>query len=270
MEQTAKEALAHLVNAGTLRDLPSILTSALYVSLVPAITESAATGQWEQARYRGAAAFRLTMLVGMPATVGLLVGAQDAYAVLYTGTGWTLMAPLAWSTLFLMLQQTSSGILQGLGQIWTTVRNLAVGVLIKVLLTYWWTGLPFLGASGAAYATGVAFAATAGLNLLALKRTLGLRLDLCNDLMRPAAASALMGLAIWLSGPAIRSTVPSQRLAGLLVILLGVLVYAVGILVVRGITASDLGLVPGVKPWMIDALQRHRLLREEEEGGTQP
>lgn len=266
----AKEALAHLTNAATLRDLPSILTTALYVSLVPAITESAATGQWEQASYRGSTAFRITLLVGVPATMGLLVGARDAYGVLYTGSGWTLMAPLAWSTLFLMLQQTSSGILQGLGQIWITVRNLAAGVLVKIVLTYWWTGLPLLGAAGAAYATVAAFATAAGLNLWALHRCLRLRLNLWNDLGRPAVAAGLMGLVIWLTSPILRSAIPSPRLAGLVVIILGVLVYFMAILAVRGITAADLGLIPGVRPWMIAFLRRYRLLRDEEEGGIQP
>lgn len=260
--EAAQEALAHLVNAGTLRDLPSILTSALYVSLVPAVTESAATGQWEQARYRAATAFRITLLVGVPATAGLLVGARDAYGVLFSGPGWVLMAPLAWSTLFLMLQQTSSGILQGLGLIGLSVRNLGAGVLVKILLTYWWTGLPLFGASGAAYATGVAFATASGLNLLTLRRTLGLGIHLRNDVGRPALASLLMALTIWLVRPAVHSLIPSLRLAGLTVVLLGALVYVVAILGVGGVTEADLGLIPGVRPAMIRALRRHGLLRD--------
>ncbi|MDB4894945.1 MAG: spoVB, partial [Firmicutes bacterium] len=120
----AQEALAYLVNAGQLRDLPTILTTALYVSLVPAVTESYATGRLDQARYRATTAFRLTYLFGIPATVGLLVGARDAYSVLFTGPGFAVMAPLAWSTIFLMTQQTSSGVLQGMGFVWTSVQNL--------------------------------------------------------------------------------------------------------------------------------------------------
>jgi len=268
-EGAAKEALAYLANAGTLRDLPAILTSALYVSLVPAIAESAATGHWAQARYRAATAFRLTLLIGLPATAGLLVGARDVYGVLYQGPGWTVMAPLAWSTLFLMLQQTSAGILQGLGQVGTSVRNLLAGIVVKILLTYLWTGWPALGVRGAAYATGVAFATAAGLNLWALNRSLGLGISLRNDVGRPLLASVLMSVAIWLLQPAVHRLIPFLRLAGLTVVVLGALVYLAAILAVRGVTEADLGLIPGVRPWMVTALQRCGLLREEEKGGMQ-
>lgn len=263
----AKESLAHLANAGTLRDLPAILTNALYVSLVPAIAESAATGRRDQARYRASTAFRLTFLVGLPATAGLLVGARDVYAVLYQGDGWVVMAPLAWSALFLMLQQTSAGILQGLGQVWTSVRNLLAGIVVKVLLTYYWTGWPGLGARGAAYATGVAFAVAAGLNLWALHRTLGLGISLRDDVGRPLLASAVMGGALWLLQPLVHGLIASSRLSGLVVVMLGALVYLAAIFAVRGVTAADLGLIPGVRPWMVAALQRYGLLREEEKGG---
>lgn len=259
---SAQLAVAYLANAGTLRDLPSILTTALYVSLVPAVTESVATGRLDQARYRASTAFRITFLVGIPATVGLLVGARDAYAVLFSGGGYTVMAPLAWSTIFLMLQQTSSGTLQGMGLIWVSVRNLLLGVAVKTVLTYWWTSLPALQASGAAYATGVAFALTAGLNLWMLRRKLGLTLQLKDDIGRPLLAAAAMGLVLWLSSPVVHALIPVYRLASLIVIGLGGLVYLVTIFAVGGVTEADLHMIPGVRPGMIQRLRRYRLLRD--------
>lgn len=261
-EGPAREALAWLANAATLRDLPSILTAALYVSLVPAITESTALNRPDQARYRAAIAFRVTFLVGLPSMFGLLLGGQAAYGVLFSGPGYMVMAPLAWSSLFLMLQQTASGVLQGMGLIWVSVRNLLAGVVVKTVFTYWWTGIPALHASGAAYATSVAFGLIAVLNLWALRRSLGLGIHLQDDVGRPLAASLVMGATLWLISDPVHRVVASHRLAGLVVVGIGAIVYLVAILGLRGVTEADLGLIPGFRQRWIDALRRMRLLRE--------
>lgn len=257
----AREALAHLVNAQTLRDLPSILSFSLYTSLIPALTESAATKQFDQARRRVEASFRITFLVGLPATVGLVVGAQAAYGVFFSGSGYEVLAPLGWSTLFLMVQQISSGILQGMGLIGVSVRNLLVGVVLKVILTYWWLGIPALGVDGAAYAWAVSYLVITILNLAALRRQLDLRIRVRQDLLPPLLASALMAVVIWLVQPVIFAHVHSHRLAGLLVIVLSGLAYGPFILAVGGVREADLRLVPGMRQAWIDLLKRLHLVR---------
>lgn len=257
----AKEALAYITNASQLRDLPLILAQALYVSLVPAVSESMAMGKADQARYRAGAAMRLTWLIGLPATVGLVVAAQDAYGVLFMGPGWYVMAPLGWSTLLLMLQQTSSGILQGLGLIWLSVINQLAGVVAKIVLTYWWTGVPWLQENGAAYATVAGFLLAAGLNLRSVRQHFGLGVGFRENVYRPLLASLLMGLVLYLASPVARSVIPWTRLSGLLTIGLGGLVYGVAILALGGVREADLQMIPGMRPSIIQLLRRLRLLR---------
>jgi len=259
----AKRSLSYITNASQLRDLPLIFAQALYVSLVPAVTESMALGRTEQARHRAAAAMRLTWLIGLPATAGLVVAARDAYGVLFQGPGYFVMAPLGWSTIFLMIQQTSSGILQGLGLIWLSVWNQLAGVAVKVVLTYWWTGIPALGANGAAWATTVGFLLAAGLNLATLRRRFGLGLGVRQNILRPLAASLVMAGALALASPLLRTAIPWTRLSGVATILLGVLVYGVAILALGGVRQADLELVPGLPASAIRLLRRMRLLRDK-------
>lgn len=260
--EIAREPQAWLANAGTLRDLPTILTTALYISLVPAIAESYAVGNKDQARHRIATAFRVTFLVGVPSTIALLVGGKDIYSILYKGTGWVVMAPLALSTIVMMMQQTASGALQGLGRIWTSVRNLVIGVLVKLALTYWWVGLPGLREKGAAYATGVGFAVAAFLQLWALRQSIDFRVNWKGDAWRPFLASLIMGAAIWLSSPLVHALVPWARVAGVVVVGIGGLVYLVAVLLLGGVTVADIGLVPGLPRNTVDVLRRYRLLRD--------
>ncbi|MFZ5817507.1 MAG: putative polysaccharide biosynthesis protein [Bacillota bacterium] len=256
-------ALSYITNASQLRDLPLILAQALYVSLVPAVSESMAVGNEAQARHRAAAAIRITWLIGLPATVGLVAAARDAYGVLFLGPGWYVMAPLGWSTVFLMLAQTSSGILQGLGLIWLSVINQLVGVVAKVTLTYWWTGLPTLRENGAAYATTVGFLVAAALNLWMLRRHFALRLAFRENIYRPLLASILMGLVLYLVSPLSHAIIPWGRIAGLATIGVGGLVYAVAVLALGGVRESDLQMVAGKSGRLTGLLKRLRLLRGE-------
>lgn len=261
-ETLAKEPQAWLANATTLRDLPAVLTTALYISLVPAIAESYATGSLEQARYRISTAFRITFLVGLPATLGLLFGAKDIYGILYTGPGWVVMGPLALSTLFVMMQQTASGALQGMGKIWLSVINMLIGVAVKILLSYWWVSIPGLKERGAAYATVAGFAIAAALQLIALWRHLRFSVDWKGQAVKPLLASAAMGAVIWVASPVVHRVIHAQRIAGAGVVAVGGLVYVVAILAVGGVTTSDIGLIPGFPKRAAKLLQRFRLLRD--------
>jgi len=258
----AGEALGWLGNAGTLRDLPTVLTTALYISLVPAITESLALGRIDQARSRIATAFRITFLIGIPATVGLLVGARDAYGVAFTGEGWIVMGPLALSTILVMVQQTAAGPLQGVGRIWLSVRNLVAGLVVKIVLTYWWTGVPGLEARGAAYATVAGFGLAAALNLWGLWRYLGFRVNVRGDVAKPLLASLPMAVVLWLLSPLVRYVVPWNRIAGLIVVAMGGVAYLVAILALGGVTMADIGLIPGFSQRTANRLRRYRLLRD--------
>lgn len=261
-ETAAKLALSYIASAQQLRDLPLILAQALYMSLVPAVSESIAVGNEEQARHRAAAAMRLTWLIGLPATIGLAVAAQDAYGVLYRGPGWYVLGPLGWSTLFLMLQQTSSGILQGLGLIWLSVYNQLVGVVVKVVLTYWWVGVPWLKENGAAWATTVGFVIAAGLNLWAMRHHFRLKVGFRENVYKPLLASIVMGLVLYLVSPLAHRLVPWNRFAGLVTIGVGGLAFGLALLALGGVQEADLKMMPGSAA-MIRLLKRMRLLREQ-------
>ncbi|HWI62647.1 MAG TPA: polysaccharide biosynthesis C-terminal domain-containing protein, partial [Symbiobacteriaceae bacterium] len=235
---------------------------ALYISLVPAIAESFTTRQIEQARYRTQTAFRLTFMIGLPATAALLVVGRDVYSILFKGAGWPVMSPLALSTLFMMVQQTSSGALQGMGKIWVSVRNMLIGVGVKIALTYWWTGIPALAERGAAYATDVGFLVAAGLQLWALWKYMGFKLNVRADVVKPFIASAIMAVLVWLTSLGLHQFLGYGRLAGVLVVIVGAAVYAVAILAVGGVTIADIGLIPGFPQRGVDVLRRYRLLRD--------
>ena len=246
-----------------LMNLPTIFAAALQVSLVPSISEARALGDMNLAVSRAATALRITSILMMPAVAGLYVLNRQIPALLYGDpeVGVSL-APLAPGALFLSLQQATAGVLQGLGMMADPVRNLAWGAVAKFLLTWGLTGISSLGIKGAAFGTSAAFFVAAILNLFALARALGPGVFSVGDmLVRPAVSSAAMGLTVissysWLASHGLSG---SAATAG--VIFIGMTTYGVVLLLVGGLKARDVELLPGIGPRLKPLLARLGLLK---------
>lgn len=237
----ATALFGQLGNATSFVNLPMILAAAFYVTLVPAVTEAVTTGRLDVARERAATSVRFTTLVGIPAAMGLFVASSEVYGLLFPSeAGGAVLRALAWATLFLMLQQTTAGVLQGMGHVMLPARNFLVGLFIKAVLTFWLTALPAFGIKGAAYATVAGFAVSALLNLRAVAAHLGRVLSLQEMLLKPGAAALLMGLALWWTGPRAADLVVHPKLGNLVTLAAGGVVYAIALPLLGGLRLVDL------------------------------
>lgn len=252
----AQEQYGLLTNVFMIVNLPAIVTSAIYTALLPAIAAAVAVGQVKQARQKAQQAYRMTFLLGVPAQAGLWALATGVYALIYgDSAGGPVMAAIAWAALPIMAQQTTSGVLQGMGRIGLPVRNFVLGAAVKIGLTAWWTG-PY-GIEGAAWATAVGFGVAAILNLIGVERHLGRTLKTRGMLLKPIAAALLMVLAI----RQLQRFLPAGTLALLTLIAVGALVYGLALLLLRGITRRDVASIPRLGPRLAAAMARVKLLR---------
>ncbi len=249
-----------LTNVFMVVNLPAVFTTAIYVSILPAITEAVTLGKLDVARHRTAQAYRLTTLLALPAQAGLFALSAGIYAILFGDTsGGSVMAAMSWSTAAIMLQQTTSGVLQGSGQISLPVRNFILGAVVKAFLTWLWTG-PY-GINGAAYATAVGFGLAALLNLYQVERVVGPTFKLGTMLIKPLVAALVMAWAIFMAQPVLLLWTGSIHLNTLVLIPMGSLVYGLILLVLGGIGRREIEYIPRLGRPLSRVLTRLRLLR---------
>ncbi|WP_366923344.1 polysaccharide biosynthesis protein [Metallumcola ferriviriculae] len=156
--------------AGTLINLPTIITLSLAVSLVPAIAEASSRGYLEQAAHRGNAALRVTTVLLLPAAAGLWALAEPISIFLFSISEVGVpLRYLAGGVVFLGLYQVTAGVLQGMSKTYIPVINLFIGAAVKLLLSYWLTAIPTVGIRGAAMSTVLGFFTAFMLNYLSLK-----------------------------------------------------------------------------------------------------
>ncbi|HYF93090.1 MAG TPA: polysaccharide biosynthesis protein [Symbiobacteriaceae bacterium] len=248
-----------LTNAFMIAYLPAVFTAAIYTSILPAITRALTLGQTDVARKRARQAYRMTLLIAIPAQAGLYVLATGIYSLLFNDTsGGQVMAAISWAVGPIMLQQTTSGVQQGAGKVLQPLRNFLIGAVIKGVLTAWWT-VPY-GINGAAWATAVGFAVAALLNVVNVEQLLGRTLKTRSMVIKPAAAALAMAGAIAVVRGPLGRWAPGGHLQTLVLIAVGGAAYGLALLAVGGVKLQDLERLPGFGA-LLGALRGRRRVR---------
>jgi len=252
----AQEQYGLLTNVFMIVNLPAIISTAVYTAVLPALAGAAALGRTGDALRKARQAYRITFLLGIPAQAGIWVLAAGIYRLIYGApAGGQALEAMAWSVLPIMLQQTTSGVLQGIGRIGVPVRNFVLGAAVKIGLTAWWTG-PY-GIAGAAWATAAGFGVAAVLNLVDVERQLGRTVQTRSMVWKPlAAALAMAGLLRFL-----QPHLPPGNAGVLLAVAAGAAVYGLVLLAVGGVHRRDVAALPRFGPRLAVMLDRTRLLR---------
>jgi stage V sporulation protein B len=229
-------------------NLPQIITISLGASLVPAIAESLARRDMDSARRKSELGIRLSLLIGLPAAMGLFILADPIMMMVsprenvVAGIALRYLAPAA---IFLTLVQTLTGILQGMGKERIPVVNLFIGALVKVVISYTLTSIPYINIRGAALGTVFGYAVPCVLNLMAIIKYQNQKLDYTRTIIKPLIASGIMTVTAYYTYNMVLSLAGSNTLSTMISILLSVLVYGIALLLIKGVTVEELQMAPG-------------------------
>ena len=199
----------------------------------------------------------------------LAVLAEPINIMLYensVGTS-TLMA-LAFTTVFAIIEITSSGILQGIGQVTLPAKNLFIGILFKLVLNL--LLISQFGIIGAAIATVFGYGIAALLNMIAINKYIGgFKVGLTNFFLKPTIAVAIMGVVVWISKTilltALLPLISSERLVMAVVSLvsvgIGILSLIISLFISGAITRGDLANIPRYGNKLIKITERLKILK---------
>jgi stage V sporulation protein B len=195
--QAATSAFGELSGmASTLAYLPAVFTVSLANTLVPHLASASARGNGAEINRRISSAMRITIIICLPAAVGLAVLATPIMKLLFDDPhAGPIMAWLAPAAFFSGLQQTTSGALLGLGNTWLPVINMLLGCAVKIACNYYLTTIPTLGVIGAALGSTIGIGLTFFLNYCCLRFYFKYR-GPAFCLPRPLFATVLMGISL--------------------------------------------------------------------------
>ena len=220
---------------------PGIITISMATALIPAVSDALALHRSKLVRSRCEEAVRITLLAGLPCAAILFLLSEELCGLIfgYPEAGGALKI-LALGGPFLYLQQTTTGILQGLGQAYRPFYNLILASIFKITCIYYLTALPQFSIRGTAAALVVGFVLMAWLNLADLRRLTGFRIEDSSYLPKALLATAGMGLLLIYFQHFVYSWTQSELQATFSAILAGLSGYIFLLILSGGIKGTDL------------------------------
>ncbi len=256
--QAESEYLYGLISSfcSSLIAFPQIITQAVSVSLVPAVTSRFRLKDYEGLHETVSLGYRTTMIMAFPCAVGLAVLAEPILKLLYVSQ-WEACADAAPTLMimsvgivFLSVMQTSTSILQAVNRQMLPVRNLLIGCIGKVICTLVLTGIRTININGAAIGTMSAYIVAMILNMYDVKKYTGTEIDPGKIFIRPFAASAVMGAGAYgiyfvithmLSG---HSAVLVNAAGVIISILFAIVIYVILIFALHAVTPEEVSRMP--------------------------
>ena len=182
----------------TIANIPIALASAMSAAIVPTIASAYAQGAVSKTKKKVASAIKVTMLVSIPAAVGIGILAKPVVMALFPQKdslelASRLLMTVAATVVFYGLSTLTNAVLQGIGRVNTPVINalVALGVqtaILVPLLYYTEAGIYAVAAATVAYSLLMCI-----LNNAFMRKYLNYKQEIDKTFLRPAFSAVLMG-----------------------------------------------------------------------------
>lgn len=252
--------------AQTFINFPQVFSIAVAVSLVPTITHAYTIKNKTMLNRTANLGVRTALLIGLPSAMGLFILGVPIITLFYPGLGpekhasvGALLQILSISVIFLTLVQSLTAILQAVDKQNYPVKNMAIGAIVKIIISYILLGLPELNIKGAAFSTIAAYLTASILNYIDIKRKTNIEINILKITIRPLLSTIIMSLVVWIIYNGLFAIV-GMKLAAVTSIFAGVVVYAAALFKTGALTEEDLMVLPRGKRF-IKILKKAKLLR---------
>lgn len=232
-------------------NIPIALASAMASALIPGISGEYAKGDLEEARREVAKAMKVTMLISIPAAVGIGVLAKPVMLVLYPqkasiDLSSALLAVLAVSVIFYAISTLSNAVLQSIGRLNSPVINAALALLLQTAALI---GMIYgLDAQYGPYYYVTAIIIYSFLmcllNGFSMKRHLGYRQEADKTFIRPALAAAVMGAAAFGIYQGLYYLLHTNIISLAAAVVVGAAVYFILIICMGAVTEEEMKAMP--------------------------
>ncbi len=238
------EAYGLMSKTETMTHLPLALGATLFIAMVPVISSKITTGDFDGARKNLLNTMFLSNVIMLPCTAGFIVLADPIMKLLFPAVsdGGYLLQLQSIAMLFASVPFVINGVFYGMGKQKYPAVILLVGAVIKLLLNIVFMKVFDFGVVGAIAATVIYQLIVALAEWMVLQRFLPVKIPYMQHIVKPLAASLIMSAAVF-AAYKLSSTL-GNTVATLFSIIIGVIIYAAVLLVLKTFTAEDLKALP--------------------------
>lgn len=234
----------------TIVSLPMSFNIAFITALIPTVSSAKATGNFDTAKKRIEFTLLTTILIGLPCMVGLIVFAEPILKLLFPNqlSGAFILKVSATSIIFIVLEQTISGILQGFGKSYVPAIALGVGVIVKLILNNILIPINpeiFIlgGTAGAAISTTICHLVAFTIDMYVMSKYIKLDLKISSYIVKPIIATIMMAIcAIYINK--LLLCIISEKLCTILSLLIAAILYVILVFCLKIFSKDNIFMIP--------------------------
>ena len=258
------------------KNLITSITMSLGVSAIPALAAAVAMKNRREVGSTINSVIRICMIVAAPAGLGIAALATPIMTLLYGGTNAENLIPISSpivmiygiATFVLALSTPLTNVLQAMGRADIPAKTVAIGAVIKVVCNFIFVGIPELNIYGATIGTILCYLFIIIANLYFTMKVSGCRINFISTIVKPMICAAVCALCAYgtrmlllnvLTFGDASSRLNGANLSTLVAVAVAVVVYAVGMLLIKGFAYDDIVMLPKGKK-IAKALEKFHLI----------
>ncbi|MGN0279385.1 MAG: polysaccharide biosynthesis C-terminal domain-containing protein [Lachnospiraceae bacterium] len=230
-------------------NIPIAIASAMSSATIPSVSTTYARKEYVRTREQVTKAIQMTMLVSIPAMVGMTVLARPIMQFIFPqkdsldmASG--LLAALSVTVVLYGLSTLTNAVLQGIGRVNTPVIHAVIALAIQVAGLMAILMFTDLDTYALACANIIYSLAMCLLNQWSVHKHLKYKLDYVKIFLKPGAAALVMGVVAYGVYHGLYLLIPVSRLVLLIAIGIAVCVYFAVLLLIGGVSESELKSFP--------------------------
>lgn len=252
-------------------NIPVAVSNALSSSLIPSLTRAVANRNRRQKLERIAAAIRFSLLIAIPAAVGLTVLAKPVCSLLFISQDNAMLVRLSMvgslAVVFYSLSTVTNAILQGLNRLEVPIRHAVMALVVHVAVLETCLMIFKMGIYSVVLANIVFAFVMCLLNGHSISKYVRYRQEYKKTLVLPTLCALIMGAAAYGTSRLAYRVLPSSMMRGRLGLALVVLpsvavavaVYSVLLVRLKAVDREELMAMPGGRR-LVRLLEKTHLL----------
>ena len=252
-------------------NIPVAVSNALSSSLIPSLTRAVANRNRKEKLERIATSIRFSLLIAIPAAVGITVLAKPVCNLLFISEDNTMLIRLSMAgslaVVFYSLSTVTNAVLQGLIHMDVPIRHAVIALVIHVAVLEVFLMVFKMGIYSVVFANIIFALVMCLLNGHAIARFARYRQEYKRTLILPTICAGFMGAAAYGVYRGIYALLPDQLMRGRMgmaivvfpSVAVAILVYAVLLVRFRAVEEEELKGMPGGRR-LVRLLNRFRLL----------
>ena len=229
-------------------NIPVAIANALSSSLIPSLSMAVAERNRRQVTVRIAMAVRFSMIIAVPAAVGMAVLAGPISQLLFPSLDNTMLVSMlqygSSAVVVFSLSTVTNGVLQGINRMRSPIVNASIAMVIHVILLYLMLGVFGMGIYGVLWSNILFALLVCVFNAVSIARYARYRQEIIRTFLIPLAASAVMGAAAF-GIYRLCSKAAGNLVSTAVSVAAAVMIYFAALLLMKGINEQELKRMPG-------------------------